>query len=165
MTDLLTEDRPRLTAPTAGAGPSDAPAPPRRRVSIDVTAAAVAKIVAGLLLVLWAPRLVLPRGLPALLSPLAAASLAIYLTHWVVYPPLDADHDVLAALLSLAVGVAVWKVAVFAVARARPLSVAVPRLRALVPTRPEALRAVSPTRRRSSRRQSRQGLGQPCEAP
>jgi AMP-binding enzyme/Phosphopantetheine attachment site len=125
-----------------------------------------AVIVAGLLLVLWAPRLVLPRGLPALLSPLASASLAIYLTHWVVYPPLDADHDVLAALLSLAVGVAVWKVAVFAVARMRALSVAVPGLRGLVPTRPEVLRAVSPTRRRSSRPRRRQGgPGQPCEAP
>ena len=50
MTDLLTEDRPRLAAPAANAGASDPPAPPRRRVSIDVTAAAVAKIVAGLLL-------------------------------------------------------------------------------------------------------------------
>ena len=79
-------------------------------------------IVTGLLVVVWAPRLVLPRGLPQLLSPLAAASLAIYLTHWMVYPPLDADHDVLAALLSLSVGVAVWKVAV-ALSRSCDLSV------------------------------------------
>src|SRR4051812_11904595 len=50
MADLLTEDRPRLTTPATTAGTSDAPPPARRRVTIDVTGMAVAKIVAGLLL-------------------------------------------------------------------------------------------------------------------
>jgi hypothetical protein len=130
-------------------------------------------IVSGLLLVLWAPRLVLPRGLPQLLSPLAAASLAIYLTHWVVYPPLDAHHDVLAALLSLAVGVAVWKVAVALVAQLRPLSAlsgVVPVLRSLVPVRRRALPTGSPVGRwrlRNRRRRGRRSAwpGQPCGAP
>ena len=66
-------------------------------------------VVGGLLLVLWVRRVVLPRPVARLLGPIASASLFIYLTHWVVYPPLDADHDVLAALLSVAVGVAVWR--------------------------------------------------------
>lgn len=66
-------------------------------------------VVAGLLLVLWVPRIVLPRPVAWLVGPIASASLFIYLTHWVVYPPLDADHDVLAALLSVAVGVATWR--------------------------------------------------------
>ena len=66
-------------------------------------------IVGGLLLVLWVPRVVLPRPVVRLIGPIASASLFIYLTHWVVYPPLDADHDVLAALLSVAVGVAAWQ--------------------------------------------------------
>jgi acyl-CoA synthetase (AMP-forming)/AMP-acid ligase II len=100
-------------------------------------------IVVGLLLVVWAPRLVLPRGLPQLLSPIAAASLAIYLTHWVVYPPLDAHHDVLAALLSLAVGVVVWKVATVAVAALRSVRPSVPTRR-VVPTRRRSVLAESP---------------------
>jgi predicted PurR-regulated permease PerM len=50
MADLLTENRPLLSAPATTAGTSDAPPPPRRRVTIDVTAMAVAKIVVGLLL-------------------------------------------------------------------------------------------------------------------
>jgi hypothetical protein len=65
-------------------------------------------VMGALLVLIW------PRGvrLPAILTrgigAVASASLFIYLTHWVVYPPLDADHDVLAALLSIAVGLAVW---------------------------------------------------------
>lgn len=68
-----------------------------------------ALVVVGLLLVIWVPRLSLPRQLARVVGTIASASLFIYLTHWVVYPPLDDDHDVLAALLSFAVGVAVWR--------------------------------------------------------
>jgi acyl-CoA synthetase (AMP-forming)/AMP-acid ligase II/peptidoglycan/LPS O-acetylase OafA/YrhL len=43
---------------------------------------------AGLLLLTWLPCLPLPRLLAPLLSRLASASLWIYLTHWLVWPPL-----------------------------------------------------------------------------
>ena len=43
---------------------------------------------AGLLLLTWLPWLPVPRLLAPLLSRLASASLWIYLTHWVVWPPL-----------------------------------------------------------------------------
>jgi hypothetical protein len=43
---------------------------------------------AGLLLLIWLPSLPAPRLLAPLLSRLASASLWIYLTHWVVWPPL-----------------------------------------------------------------------------
>ena len=66
-------------------------------------------VVVGLLLVVWVPRILLPRLLARGLGTLASASLFIYLTHWVVYPPLDADHDVLAALASFAVGIGAWR--------------------------------------------------------
>ncbi|RBA30620.1 hypothetical protein DQ226_16510 [Dietzia maris] len=42
-------------------------------------------------------------------TPLAAASLFIYLTHFLVYPPIrDAGHPWLSWGASLAVGVCVW---------------------------------------------------------
>ena len=65
-------------------------------------------VVVGLLLVIWVPRVLVPRLLARGLATFASASLFIYLTHWVVYPPLDADHDVLAALASFAVGIGAW---------------------------------------------------------
>ncbi len=43
---------------------------------------------AGLLLLAWLPWLPVPRLLAPLLSRLASASLWIYLTHWIVWPPL-----------------------------------------------------------------------------
>ena len=65
-------------------------------------------VIAGLLLLVWVPRLWLPRLVARVVGIVASASLFIYLTHWVVYPPLDADHDVLAALASIVVGIAAW---------------------------------------------------------
>ncbi len=65
-------------------------------------------VIGALLVLIWLRGVRLPAPFTRLLATLASASLFIYLTHWVVYPPLDADHDVLAALLSLAVGVLVW---------------------------------------------------------
>jgi len=65
-------------------------------------------VVGALLLLVWLPGLRLPGPATRAVGAVASASLFIYLTHWVVYPPLDADHDVLAALLSIAVGLAVW---------------------------------------------------------
>ncbi len=65
-------------------------------------------VMGALLVLIWLRGVRLPAPLTHVLASLASASLYIYLTHWVVYPPLDADHDILAALLSLAVGVLTW---------------------------------------------------------
>ena len=67
-------------------------------------------VVGALLLVIWLPGVRLPAMAARVVAAVATASLFIYLTHWVVYPPLDADHDVIAALLSIAVGLAVCAV-------------------------------------------------------
>ena len=64
-------------------------------------------VTGALLLLIWLPGVRLPAWAARAVAAVATASLFIYLTHWVVYPPLDADHDVLAALLSIAVGLAV----------------------------------------------------------
>ena len=66
-------------------------------------------IILGLLAVIWIPAVRLPRPLVKVVTPLAAASLFIYLTHFLVYPPIrDAGHEWLSWAASLAVGVAVW---------------------------------------------------------
>ena len=66
-------------------------------------------IVAGILALIWLPSVRLPRPVVRLVTPLAAASLFIYLTHFLVYPPIrDAGHPWLAWAVSLAVGVCVW---------------------------------------------------------
>jgi hypothetical protein len=65
-------------------------------------------VIGALVLLVWLPGLRLPGPLTRAVGAVASASLFVYLTHWVVYPPLDADHDELAALLSIAVGLAVW---------------------------------------------------------
>ena len=63
----------------------------------------------ALMLLLWLPGVRLPSVLAAPIGAFASASLFIYLTHWQVYPPLDADHDVLAALASFAGGLIAWQ--------------------------------------------------------
>lgn len=66
-------------------------------------------IIVGLLAVIWVPAVRLPRPVVRLVTPLAAASLFIYLTHFLVYPPIrDAGHEWLSFALSLAVGIAAW---------------------------------------------------------
>ncbi len=58
-------------------------------------------------LLLWARPIFLPRVMSRLLQVVASASLWIYLTHWQVYPGLEADgHAPAAILASVAVGVA-----------------------------------------------------------
>ncbi|GGU38892.1 non-ribosomal peptide synthetase [Lentzea flava] len=72
-------------------------------------------IIAGLILLLSLSRVPVPRGLLTPLSLLAGASLAIYLTHYAVFPPLQ--PQVPAAVVwavCIAVGCAVW----FAITRA-----------------------------------------------
>ena len=66
-------------------------------------------VVVGLLVLIWFRTVRVPRLSVPLLTRLAAASLAIYLTHWVVYPPLETTPW-LALVVSLAVGVALYEV-------------------------------------------------------
>ncbi|MEX5269856.1 AMP-binding protein [Kocuria sabuli] len=79
-------------------------------------------LAAGILLLLWVPALPVPAGLRRLTGRLAAASLYIYLTHWLVYPVLVPVGPVLAVVASLVAGVAYWALAarvLGAVGRAR----------------------------------------------
>lgn len=68
-----------------------------------------AVVVIGVLVLLWLPSLPVFRPLVPIVGGLAAASMFIYLTHWQVYPHLEDEVPWLATLLSLVVGVAVWK--------------------------------------------------------
>ncbi len=70
-----------------------------------------ATVVAGILLLLWVPALPVPVGLRRVTARLAAASLYVYLTHWLVYPPLVPVSPVLAVVASLVAGVAYWVLA------------------------------------------------------
>ncbi|GAA1760750.1 AMP-binding protein [Agromyces humatus] len=74
-------------------------------------------VVAGVLLLVWVPRIPVARMLVPVIGALAGASMFIYLTHWQVYPPLENEFPALATVLSLAVGVVVWKGYTFVVAR------------------------------------------------
>ena len=67
-----------------------------------------AYVAAGLILLIWARSLPIPRWAAAPLSVLAAASLWIYLLHWQVYPHWEYSVPWFATLASLAVGVAGW---------------------------------------------------------
>lgn len=68
-----------------------------------------AVVLAGVMALIWVPRVVMPRPLIGVLAPLAAASLAIYLTHWQVWPVLDGPLPTAVAwVLTLATGVAAW---------------------------------------------------------
>lgn len=67
-----------------------------------------AVVIVGLLVLIWAPQLRIPRPLVPLVRLLAGASLFIYLTHWVVYPAWEQSAPWLGTILSLLVGVAAW---------------------------------------------------------
>ncbi len=66
-------------------------------------------VVAGVLVLSWAPSLRFPAALLPALGVLASSSLFVYLTHWQVYPHLEVDHPLLATLASFAVGIVVWR--------------------------------------------------------
>lgn len=66
-------------------------------------------VLGGSLALLWVPAVPVPRLLVRPISSVGAASFFIYLTHWAVYPPLDADHDFWAAAASVAVGLLAWQ--------------------------------------------------------
>ncbi|WP_026552497.1 AMP-binding protein [Arthrobacter sp. H20] len=65
-------------------------------------------VAAGILLLVWVPLLPVPAVLRRVTGWLAAASLYIYLTHWLVYPLLLPLGPIIAVLGSLPVGVAYW---------------------------------------------------------
>ncbi|BDZ63272.1 acyltransferase family protein [Agromyces mangrovi Wang et al. 2018] len=67
-----------------------------------------AVVIAGVLLLVWVPHLRIPRALVPAVRLLAAASLFIYLTHWVVYPAWEQSAPIVGTVLSVAVGVAAW---------------------------------------------------------
>jgi acyl-CoA synthetase (AMP-forming)/AMP-acid ligase II/acyl carrier protein len=68
-----------------------------------------AVVAGGLLLLLWVPSLPVVRPVNRVAGAIAAASLAIYLTHWEVWPPvLDRFSPLVAVAASLAVGVGAW---------------------------------------------------------
>ncbi|MGI8808427.1 MAG: AMP-binding protein [Acidimicrobiales bacterium] len=66
-------------------------------------------VIGGLLLATWIRTMPVPRPFNRAVGATAAASLAIYLTHWQVYPPLVRNGGpLLACIGSVIVGVAVW---------------------------------------------------------
>jgi acyl-CoA synthetase (AMP-forming)/AMP-acid ligase II len=66
-------------------------------------------VAGGVLLLLWLPAIPVPRLLVRPLGLVAAASLAIYLTHWQVFPPLADRLPVAVALpVTVAAGIAAW---------------------------------------------------------
>jgi hypothetical protein len=65
----------------------------------------------GMLLLVWVPSLPVPRPLNRAVGAVAGMSLALYLTHWQVYPPLLRTFGPSAALAgALAAGLAAWVV-------------------------------------------------------
>ncbi|WP_043444247.1 AMP-binding protein [Arthrobacter sp. L77] len=108
----------------------------RRRLLVSVLAALTVPgsfddplrevtIVVGLLLITWVPALPVPSVLRRVTGWLAAASLYIYLTHWLVYPVLMPFGPVVAVVGCLPVGVGYW-----ALCRWLPAAVARWRMRA-----------------------------------
>ncbi|MHA7155598.1 AMP-binding protein [Arthrobacter sp. TMN-50] len=67
-----------------------------------------ATVAVGILLLIWVPALPVPAFLSRVTGWLAAASLYIYLTHWLIYPLLLPHGPLVAVLGSLPVGVAYW---------------------------------------------------------
>jgi acyl-CoA synthetase (AMP-forming)/AMP-acid ligase II/peptidoglycan/LPS O-acetylase OafA/YrhL len=65
-----------------------------------------AVVVLGLLALLWVSAVRVPAVVAAAASALAAASLHIYVTHWLVYPDLERWSPLAATLASVAVGLA-----------------------------------------------------------
>jgi acyl-CoA synthetase (AMP-forming)/AMP-acid ligase II len=66
-------------------------------------------VMAGVVALVWAGHVVVPRPLDRVVTWVGGASLFVYLTHWMVYPHLEEDHQVLAWLASMALGIVVWR--------------------------------------------------------
>lgn len=69
-----------------------------------------AVVIAGLLALVWVPSVRVPAPVARVTGALAAASLYIYLAHWQVYPYLEEDRPLLATVLSLLAGLALWQI-------------------------------------------------------
>lgn len=67
-----------------------------------------ATLLAGILVLVWLRTLPVPRGLQRITVLLASASLYAYLTHWLVFPPLESFHPAVAVAASLVSGVVYW---------------------------------------------------------
>ncbi|MGO4256854.1 AMP-binding protein [Marmoricola sp. RAF53] len=65
-------------------------------------------VVAGAWLLLWVPRIPVPRFLQGAVALVASASLYIYLTHWQVYVPLKYEHPWLAFAASMTLGLTTY---------------------------------------------------------
>ncbi|UVJ39196.1 non-ribosomal peptide synthetase [Arthrobacter sp. CJ23] len=70
-----------------------------------------ATILAGFLVLVWVPTLLVPRRLHKLVAVLASSSLYAYVTHWLVYPLFEQAGKGVAVAVSLAVGVGYWALA------------------------------------------------------
>ena len=69
----------------------------------------VAMIMVGLAALVWLPRVALPRPVIPAVRTIAAASLAIYLVHWNVFPWLgDMTNPLVATVGSLGAGIVLW---------------------------------------------------------
>jgi hypothetical protein len=66
-------------------------------------------VIGAVLLMLAVPRIPIPRPVDHIVTAIASASLFIYITHWQIYPELEASgHQGLALVASVAVGLAAW---------------------------------------------------------
>ncbi len=66
-------------------------------------------VVVGVLLLVWVPAVPVPRVAVPVVALLAGSSMFVYLSHWQVYPPFEDAAPWLGLLLSLVVGVLLWK--------------------------------------------------------
>lgn len=77
-------------------------------------------VTAGLLLLLLLPRIALPQALVRPVGAVAAASLAIYLTHWAIYPPLlPYVPPWLVVAICIAAGIGTWWIVTAGIGRTR----------------------------------------------
>jgi surface polysaccharide O-acyltransferase-like enzyme len=78
-------------------------------------------VLAGVCLLVWIGSIPLPAVLARLAGVLAGASLSVYVTHWVVYPLVKPTSELLAVLVSFAVGIAWWRLTTWAMGRSLAL--------------------------------------------
>jgi len=71
-------------------------------------------VVVGALALIWVRAVSVPSSVARVAGVLASASLYIYLAHWQIYPHLEDGYPLLATILSLLGGIALWRVASWA---------------------------------------------------
>ncbi len=91
-------------------------------------------VAGGIAALIWLPTLPVPRLAAPALRVLASSSFFVYLTHWLVYRPIeDAGHPWLALLASFVLGIGIWAMSRSALRR---LAARVTRATMAVLTRP-----------------------------